>query len=150
MALQQPDEAIIDLARALEIGSEGRFYRVFLDAGEAIHQLARRLLKNDSGNLSSSAVEFLGKVNAQQLGDLKNNSGNDPQVTPSSTLLETLTKRERQMLDTIVTGETNKEIAEKLFISEQTVKWHLHQLYQKLGVRNRTSAIAKASALSLI
>ncbi|MCL4104120.1 UNVERIFIED_CONTAM: hypothetical protein GTU68_034982 [Idotea baltica] len=54
------------------------------------------------------------------------------------------------MLDTITTGETNKVIAEKLFISEQTVKWHLHQLYQKLGVKNRTSAIAKARALSLI
>jgi ATP/maltotriose-dependent transcriptional regulator MalT len=54
------------------------------------------------------------------------------------------------MLDTIVTGQTNKEIADKLFISEQTVKWHLHQLYQKLGVRNRTSAIAKARTLALI
>ncbi|MDE0990649.1 MAG: LuxR C-terminal-related transcriptional regulator [Pseudomonadales bacterium] len=65
-------------------------------------------------------------------------------------LFESLTKRERQMLDRIQTGQTNKEISEELFISEQTVKWHLHQLYQKLGVKNRTSAIVRARNLSLI
>jgi LuxR family maltose regulon positive regulatory protein len=54
------------------------------------------------------------------------------------------------MLDRIQTGQTNKEISEELFISEQTVKWHLHQLYQKLGVKNRTSAIVRARNLSLI
>ena len=149
-SLRRLDEASVDLAHALEIGTEGGFYRVFLDAGEEVHQLLRLLLKKNSGNLSVSVIEFLGKINTQLLVELKGKSGNAPQLESAGALLETLTKRERQMLDTIVTGETNKEIAEKLFISEQTVKWHLHQLYQKLGVRNRTSAIAKAKALSLI
>jgi ATP/maltotriose-dependent transcriptional regulator MalT len=100
--------------------------------------------------LSAGAIKFLGKINVQLLADLKSKQGNTLQVESTSALLETLTKRERQMIDAIVTGETNKEIAEKLFISEQTVKWHIHQLYQKFGVKNRASAIAKATALSLI
>ena len=94
---------------------------------------------------------FLGKINGQLAAEKKSVKGNAiPKESSSGLLLESLTRRERQMLDTITTGETNKAIAEKLFISEQTVKWHLHQLYQKLGVKNRTSAIAKARALSLI
>lgn len=148
--LQKPDDAMTDLVRALEIGSKGGFYRLFLDAGEEIHQLVRRLLKKSSSGLSAGAIKFLGKINVQLLADLKSKQGNTLQVESTSALLETLTKRERQMIDAIVTGETNKEIAEKLFISEQTVKWHIHQLYQKFGVKNRASAIAKATALSLI
>ncbi|MFT6005351.1 MAG: ATP/maltotriose-dependent transcriptional regulator MalT [Pseudoalteromonas tetraodonis] len=149
-AMQQPDDAIIDLIRALDIGAVGGFHRVFLDAGAEVHELVRDLLKNSSEQLSASTIKFLGKINTQLQVELKNKPGSSVGVEPTSALFETLTKRERQMLDTIVTGETNKEIAEKLFISEQTVKWHLHQLYQKLGVKNRTSAIAKAQALSLI
>jgi ATP/maltotriose-dependent transcriptional regulator MalT len=149
-ALRQPDEAITDLTNALKIGTEGGFYRVFVDAGEDIHQLLRLLLKENGGTMSACDIEFLGKIHVQLLADIKKKSGNTLQINPSIPLLENFTKREREMLDTIVTGETNKEIAEKLFISEQTVKWHLHQLYQKLGVRNRTSAIAKARELSLI
>jgi ATP/maltotriose-dependent transcriptional regulator MalT len=149
-AMQERDEAMVDVMRAVEMGTEGGFYRVFLDAGEDTHQLLRLLVKKSSGKLSVNAIEFLGKVNTQLAAELKNMKGQSTQSEPSGALLESLTKRERQMLDTITSGETNKEIAGKLFISEQTVKWHLHQLYQKLGVKNRTSAIAKARALSLI
>jgi ATP/maltotriose-dependent transcriptional regulator MalT len=147
----QLDEALVDLTRALEIGAKGGFYRVFLDAGPDTHELLRLLVKKHSGSLSENAIVFLGKINEQLAAEEKAVKGNAlPGEATSGVLLESLTKRERQMLDTITTGETNKAIAEKLFISEQTVKWHLHQLYQKLGVKNRTSAIAKARALSLI
>lgn len=139
-----------DLERALEIGAVGGFYRAFLDAGGEINQLLRLLIKSNTGNLSDNAIDFLGKINAQMLVDLDSKQGNGDQGEAPAALRESLTRRERQMLEPLTTGETNKEIAEKLFISEQTVKWHLHQLYQKLGVKNRTSAIARARALSLI
>ena len=148
--LRQFEKAEVDLLRALKIGAEGGFSRAFLDAGEEIHNLLRLLIKNSSGDLATGTIEFLGKINAQLLVGHKSKSDHTLQLEPAGALLETLTKRERQMLDTIVTGQTNKEIADKLFISEQTVKWHLHQLYQKLGVRNRTSAIVKAKTLALI
>ena len=51
-----------------------------------------------------------------------------------------LSRREREILHYIVEGKTNKEIACDLNIAEQTVKTHVYNLYQKIGVRRRTQA----------
>ncbi|QTG81657.1 response regulator [Arthrobacter crystallopoietes] len=55
-----------------------------------------------------------------------------------------LSAREVQLVELLATGMPNKEIARKLFISEATVKTHLVHIYAKLGVENRTAAIAEA------
>lgn len=52
-----------------------------------------------------------------------------------------LSGREKQILRAMTTGLKNKEIAEKLFISEMTVKSHINRIYKKFGVNNRTKAI---------
>lgn len=149
-ALKQQDDALCDVLRALAIGAKGGFYRQFLDADKEIHQLMRLIVKGDTNKAEGGVVGFLGKLNEFLQVEFQRKQGEAQEGEPPETLFEPMTKRERQMLDMITTGETNKNIADKLFISEQTVKWHLHQLYQKLGVKNRTSAIAKAKALSLI
>lgn len=51
-----------------------------------------------------------------------------------------LTNREKQVLSLVLMGLTNREIAEKLFVSENTVKSHLHTAYRKLGVHSRAEA----------
>ncbi len=51
-----------------------------------------------------------------------------------------LTKREKDVLSLLVKGNTNKEMAELLFISEKTVKNHLTSIFRKLGVKDRTHA----------
>ena len=56
--------------------------------------------------------------------------------------VEQLTKRERAMLEALAQGRQNKELAEDFGISVNTVKFHLSNLYEKLGVRNRSQAIA--------
>jgi DNA-binding NarL/FixJ family response regulator len=53
---------------------------------------------------------------------------------------EGLTAREREILALVVAGESNRRIAELLFVTEQTVKFHLSNVYRKLGVANRTAA----------
>lgn len=55
-----------------------------------------------------------------------------------------LSARELELVNLLATGATNKELAEKLFISQATVKTHLVHIYTKLGVDNRTAAIAAA------
>lgn len=60
------------------------------------------------------------------------------------TLLEALSEREREILGLLAEGLTNREIADRLYLSHETVKWHNKQLYGKLGVSNRTQAAAKA------
>jgi LuxR family maltose regulon positive regulatory protein len=63
-----------------------------------------------------------------------------PAAEPSRTQL---TKRERDVLDLLVQGATNKEIARALFISEATAKAHLRHIYAKMGVRSRAEAIVR-------
>ncbi len=53
-----------------------------------------------------------------------------------------LTKRERELLEGLAKGLTNRELAKALTISDNTVKFHLSNLFEKLGVSNRTKAIA--------
>ncbi|KAD3632957.1 MULTISPECIES: response regulator transcription factor [Arthrobacter] len=55
-----------------------------------------------------------------------------------------LSSRELELLELLATGLGNRAIARKLFISEATVKTHLVHIYEKLGVDNRTAAIAEA------
>ena len=71
-------------------------------------------------------------------------SGEAPvrQVPPASlpAELQELTEREREVLEQIARGLTNREIAEKMFISEKTVKTHVSNLLDKLGLEDRTRA----------
>jgi LuxR family maltose regulon positive regulatory protein len=56
----------------------------------------------------------------------------------------TLSKRERQVLELVAAGNTTKAIAERLSISEPTVKWHVSRAARKLGAQSRTEAVALA------
>jgi DNA-binding NarL/FixJ family response regulator len=59
---------------------------------------------------------------------------------------QSMTSREREIALLVAKGMSNKEIGRKLSVSEGTVKIHLHNIYQKLGVSNRTSLAALALA----
>jgi DNA-binding NarL/FixJ family response regulator len=51
-----------------------------------------------------------------------------------------LTTTEREILNLVVRGQTNKQIAQSRFVTEATVKFHLRNVFQKIGVSNRTEA----------
>lgn len=51
-----------------------------------------------------------------------------------------VTKREVEILDLVAEGMTNGEIAQRLWVTETTVKFHLTRIYRKIGVSNRTAA----------
>ena len=61
-----------------------------------------------------------------------------------------ITKRELEILLLIAHGLSNREIAEKLFVSENTVKTHSSRLFDKLSARRRTQAVQRGKALGLI
>jgi DNA-binding NarL/FixJ family response regulator len=62
----------------------------------------------------------------------------------SNAEMESLTPREKELLDLLSKGYRYKEIAEKLFISFETVRTHIHNIYEKLHVQSRTEALNKA------
>lgn len=55
-----------------------------------------------------------------------------------------LSNREREVLQLVATGASNREAANRLFISEASIKTHLQHIYDKLGVRDRAGAVAEA------
>jgi DNA-binding CsgD family transcriptional regulator len=61
-----------------------------------------------------------------------------------------ITKRELEILELIAQGMSNREIADKLFVSENTVKTHSSRLFDKLSARRRTQAVQIAKELGLI
>jgi len=61
-----------------------------------------------------------------------------------------LTPRELEMLELVAAGWSNREIAEKGFVSENTVKTHLSRVFDKLGARRRTQAVQRGKELGLI
>lgn len=65
-------------------------------------------------------------------------------------MIDSLTERERDVLALLAEGLSNREIAQKLVISAETVKWYNKQIYQKLGAGNRTEAVAVARRYGLL
>ena len=120
------------LAEALEIGSIEGYVRSFLDEGRLIASLIRRWLKTGgSGNRPALALaeRLTGPVEAPVERDIVDLVG------------ASLNKRERQILGLLNEGLSNAQLAKRCFISEGTVKWYLHNLYEKLGVNNRTALL---------
>ena len=64
-------------------------------------------------------------------------------------LVEELTEREREILALVAKGASNRQIAERLYVTEGTVKNHMSSILSKLGVRDRTQAALKAKELGL-
>lgn len=61
-----------------------------------------------------------------------------------------ISSREYEILQEIAKGLSNKEIAEKLFVSESTVKTHVSNLFTKLDVKRRTQAIQQAKSFKIL
>ncbi|MCF1429198.1 MAG: LuxR C-terminal-related transcriptional regulator [Shewanella sp.] len=73
-------------------------------------------------------------------GELLKSSGDDE----SDDDTDSLTIREREVLQALLSGSTNQDIARQLFVSESTIKTHLYRAFRKIGVSSRGQAIAWA------
>jgi two-component system nitrate/nitrite response regulator NarL len=88
-------------------------------------------------------VQILRKVaNGQRL--LPKLSSSKPAVREESAVAEALTDRERQIMRLVSEGLSNKEIGRRLNIADGTIKVHLHNIFQKLDIGNRTALAALA------
>ena len=69
---------------------------------------------------------------------------------PAELALRSLTAREREVLSLLARGRANAEIAQKLFITERTAKFHVGNVLEKLGVEDRRQAAERAAELGLL
>ncbi|MBN2471602.1 MAG: protein kinase, partial [Anaerolineae bacterium] len=65
-------------------------------------------------------------------------------------IVEQLTRREQEILQRIIMGASNKDIAQELFVEISTVKWYINKIFRKLGVRSRMQCIVRARELNLV
>jgi ATP-dependent transcriptional regulator len=137
--LGQIERADAQLELVLRLGAPSDYLRCYLDGGSAIQALVWRVLRNSS----------LDSQQRMQLQALYEQFGKRP-LEPLADSYEVLTQRELEVMKLLASGRTNHEIAQALVVSLATVKKHLSNLYAKLGVTNRTAAIARARSLNLV
>ena len=123
------------LSQALGLAAPERFIRIFLDEGEALLELLPQA--------RHAAPELVDAI----LGILQSETDSHP--SPFDQLIDPLSEQELRILKLLVAAKSNKEIADELFISVGTAKWHVHNILQKLGVGNRSQAVARARKLGL-
>jgi len=100
-------------------------------------------------NIASKAFSALTLNSKTFLTNITSPTTTSDYIT-SSAYTEQLTEREREILTLIVQGASNRQVAERLYVTEGTVKNHMSNILSKLGVRDRTQAVLKAKELGLV
>jgi LuxR family maltose regulon positive regulatory protein len=143
--------ALERLAKALDLAESGGFIRLFVDLGSQMADLLRQLINRNV------AVSYGGKILAAFKGDeqrARPGKSDHPIAhhLPLKTqpLVEPLTNRELEIMDLLSQRLRNNEIAAQLFVSPQTIKKHLYNIYGKLNVSGRRQAVKKASQLNIL
>jgi LuxR family maltose regulon positive regulatory protein len=138
------EQALIKLEQALAIGEPENYVRIFVDEGPP---MARLLYEAVTRGI---APDYTGRLLAEfPIAEPEQTDPSKAQA-PKSELVEPLSERELEVLQLIADGLTNQEIASRLFLSLNTVKVHTRNIYGKLGVNNRTGAVARARALGIL
>ncbi len=131
--------ASLALQRALKQAQPSKLTRLFIDEGAALGGLLRQQIKGAEGLETDFSEKLLVAFDATGEAD-DGNTGLDA--------LE-LSKKEQRVLQCLVQGMANQEIAQALFVSPNTVKTHMRNIYSKLGVNSRLQAVERVRQLGI-
>jgi len=160
----RPDVILMDLVMPDVDGAEAT--RRIKEACPEVQVIALTSYKEDDlvqGALKAGALSYLLKnVTADELADaIRKAHAGRPTLAPEAAQVlikaatepaqeEGLTTRELEILRLMVHGDSNPDIAEKLFVSRSTVKFHVSNILMKLGTATRTEAVAVAVQRKLV
>jgi LuxR family maltose regulon positive regulatory protein len=141
-SLGEEGAAAARVSEALALAEPGGFIRPFLDLGDPMAELLGRFCEQNGGG---DYVKGL-------LEAFRNAGTSKPAVVSSSSdsLADPLTGREIDILALLTKRLRNKEIADRLGISPETVRRHTANIYQKLDVHDRRRAVERAHSLSIL
>jgi LuxR family maltose regulon positive regulatory protein len=132
------EQALSVLGKALSIPHTGDYIRLFVDEGKPMAQLLRLGASQGIQPLyANRLLAAFGSVKAEA-------------SAPIGSLIEPLSDRELEVLRYLASGFSNKAIADQLFVSLATAKWHARNIYGKLNASNRTMAVARARELGIL
>ena len=142
------EQALDLLTQTLRLAIVEGYVRSFVDEGPSI-QVCLELLRDEQGPPLTANIQEYIRVLLMEFAAEETRKDPGPTTDP---LLEEelLTPREHEALRLLAEGHTYSEIAAQLVISENTLKFHLKNVYSKLDVRNRTQAVLKAQEINLI
>ena len=141
------DAALATLRQAVALAQPGGFIRPFVDLGSPMRTLLLRLREHGpaADSVRGILAAFPEPRNTIEAGD-----AGPARRTANAELVEPLTRRELEILALLREHLSNREIADRLCISEVTVKRHTLNIYGKLGVNKRWAAVTKAETLKLL
>jgi LuxR family maltose regulon positive regulatory protein len=148
----QRDDALLAVEQAVTLAQSGGWIRPFVELGPDMAKLLKRL--NVQKNIAAEYIsQLLDAFTHEELGvipDVSAHTPPDPLSSENQALVDPLTKREIEILTLLAQRLSNREIAEKLFISPGTVKLYTIKIYQKLDVHSRREATVKANELGFL
>ena len=133
------------LGQAVTLAQSGGYVRVFVDLGPTLADLLGRLVPI---GVAPDYVEQLLAAFAAEHSRRQPSPVKPPNAQIG--MIEPLSRREMEVLVLLAQHLTAKEVAQKLFLAEQTVKRHRANIYLKLGVNSLWEAVAAAVALGII
>jgi LuxR family maltose regulon positive regulatory protein len=144
-----PSDTLVTLQRALMLAEPEGYVRVFVDEDEPMAALLSEFLNAQRKGPPEARHRILLDYIRRLLAAFESpHKSTWPFTEPP--LLAPLTAREREVLQLIASGLSNREIANRLFVEVSTVKSYANSIFRKLGVQSRTQAVAEARALHLI
>ena len=143
--------AVGKLADALVLAEPGGFIRPFLDLGWEVANLLNHLLRqNPAQPYARQILEAFGNEKTESSGNRSEHRSRSRSPSQGEPLIGPLSNRELEVLKMLARGASNKEIADALYISPETVKRHLSTIYLKLDVKNRHQAVVGAKSLGIL
>jgi LuxR family maltose regulon positive regulatory protein len=137
-------KAVEILGEVLAMGQPGGFIRTFVDEGPSMASLL--YLAQAKG----IALDYVRRILAAFPVAMPVKKDATNSHADRFVWVEPLSEREREVLQHIEEGSTNREIADRLCLSVNTVKVHTRNIYGKLGVNNRTQAVSRARDLGVL
>lgn len=137
--------------QAVNLAAPNHALRAFIDEGGLVAQILEACsasLRRSPGSVPAFLEELRRALRSVSQGN--ESSGAATGATGTPPLLESLSYREVEILHLMAAGQSNHVIAHQLHISENTIKWHIKNIFTKLGVNNRTAAVVAAQHQCLL